>query len=277
MSKIFDLIILNIIFKLIGYLLNIKDNFINLYKTSGGEFMSNSISGFGSELSAELTLNKIMNGQLQTESGRTVNAASRQQSVNLNQEAEAINAINPTLKAESAELYELQGMASELRLVLTDLYSAANAETPDLATIANLGDAAAALHTAMAGNSFYGATAKELDLGLGAAVDFGGENTDVETLMTAVGTLAGSTSANIAANVTAFNSSYDGDPTAGTPVPSGIDALINLESSLGNQYNILANRTALNDDLVSTYTETASNEYVQGINGSTDLLNNVIG
>ncbi len=216
------------------------------------------ITSSGNNLAAELVLNKLMNGQAEAESGRTVNAASRQAAAALNSEAEALVAINPGIKTATAELTELQSLASEFRLALIDVNEAVT--SGNATAISTAAEVADQVYASINANPYAAATT--IDAGLGATISHAILPADIKTLGDSLAGLV-----TTPATTDTFTGAY----------ADGLTGVINLESSLGLEIGLLENRTALIDDVVNTYTTTASNQYVQSVDGATDLLRNVIG
>jgi len=244
--------------------------------------MSNAIGG-NNNLAAELLLNKIMNGQVQTESGKTVTAGSRSKSSELNRQAIAPSIASANVKAGVATAMEIQTRLTEGKTYLENLDKALADATP--AAASKLAKDAMEFMNAFATATIEGKlvfrgselTANQVSVSLGLGTD---------TL--AIGGI--DFSAYITAGTTSNLLKDLGDATAATTdaelkilvdlVRDALAASIETANSnlgvTGMQVQTLEGRSAILDDVSATYTDAASQQFVVETGGSTNLLNNVL-
>lgn len=237
--------------------------------------MSNSISGSG--LSAELLLNKIMNGQVRTESGNTVTIGSRARASELNREA-----LDPSISSANVKAYvgyatAIQSNLSELKGYLENYGKALAGAT--LTSSVSLSKNATAHITAVGTTNidgtpvFGGATAATngitVDIGLGGSLVLG--NYAIATDLT-----------DLQAAITALEAGVAADyETLADDVQTELDAALEIVNShvgvAGMHATTLQNRSDVLDDMAIAYSDAASQQFVVGTGGAGDLLGNVLG
>ncbi len=238
--------------------------------------MSSGISSASNSLAAELLLNKIQNGQVSTDSGKTVSAGSRVTSTALNLDAAQAAAFVPAVE-EGATLAEVnQSKITAARDAVTTLMGSIQSTTDPVALKA-LGAELTTLisDTGMAGKNLKdAAVATTAQIGLdGGTVNINANETNLSTtaLTTAVGKLTALTAASTDADI---QTALTGLSTA---AETFFQNLIAEEAVLGQKAQTLSSRSVLLNDLASTYSDGASNQVLQGAGGASDLLNNVLG
>ena len=213
------------------------------------------------DFSSELLLNRIMNGQMKTDTGKTVTAGTRSTAATL--DATALS-LGVTAAAVGSAKTIAQGTQSALTEVVSQLKSLRDALTSPGADAATLGGAYKTsldklLATTVDGNAVLGATGQDVKLGSGTAekISIGGVNL---------------------ANKTDFKALYTVLETAPTDTLvdkaiTEVNTLIGLE---GAKYSLLSNRVDMLNDLTTTY-QTASDDQAVSTGGSASSLLNALG
>jgi len=240
--------------------------------------MSNAIGG--NNLAAELLLNKIMNGQVQTESGKTVTAGSRMKASELNRQAVAPSIASANVKAGVASAVQIQTLLTEGKNYWENLDKAL-ADTTLISAQKLAKDAIKFMDTFVAseveGKTVFGISAAagdttvEIQLGFGDTLGLGG--IDFETDYAGTTGLKKLLDDLVAADDTAFDAAL-------LAVRAALDTDIAKANSnlglTGMQIQTLEGRSAVLDDLSATFTDAAAQQFVVGTGGANDLLNNVL-
>ncbi len=211
-----------------------------------------------SSMASELLLNKIMNGQVQTENGKTVTAGLRANSAELSREATKFGLEGAAVRESEATVTEYQNNLTEMVDYLTNLdKKLTNAD--EATTTALMTDATAYIDKFVArtvdGAAVFGGAALDLSIGNGETMAIGGI---ADTVLT--GAYAETTdSAAAQADVQTALNTYMAELTASS-----------------QQVQTVAGRSALFDDLANTYSNAASQQYTTGDSGVSDLLNNIL-
>ena len=239
--------------------------------------MSNSISG-GSDLAAELLLNKIMNGQIKTESGKTVTAGTRAKSSELNRQAIEPSIASANVKAGTAKALEIQTHLTEAKTYFENLDKALAGATLDTAKslakdaqtyIANLAlrevDGVAVFNAGSTTDVSLGVGTESLALG-GIALDTAFAVADTGLTASLAGILAATDDTTLA--------------TAVGKARTGLDDAIDVSNAglglTGMQVSTLEGRSVILDDIAATYTDAATKQSIVATGGASGLLNNVL-
>ncbi len=221
------------------------------------------ISSTTSSMASELLLNKIMNGQLETDSGKTVTAGTRSSAAALSNEALTPALESAEVKKGEAYATEFQSHVTEAVNYLTNLQAAVSGAANDTAAAALLTGAKTFLAT-IQGTTINGVTplaaasptALTASLGNGQTLTIGG---------TAATDLATFTSSAATTKATIL-----------TAIQTAITELNESVATTGLQVQTLRGRSALYDDIAATYSDAASQQYITDVSDSTDLLENVL-
>lgn len=252
--------------------------------------MSNAISG--NSLAAELLLNKIMNGQVQTESGKTVTAGSRMKASELNRQAVGPSIASANVKAGVATAVEIQTRLTEAKAYLENLDKAL-ADTTMEAGKKVAADAVKFMNnfatTKIDSVTVFGAPPvagppatgdpNTIDISLGL-----GGDTDVLTLggidFSEYVQAGATTNAAVNLKSLADAGTQEAFDTALALVLTDLETGIAKANSniglTGMQIQTLEGRSAILDDLSATFTDAAAQQFVVGTGGANDLLNNVL-
>ncbi len=228
--------------------------------------MSNTIDPNASGLAAELLLNKVMNGQLRSESGTTITAGLRSSANELNREALASS-------LDAAEVKKGQVVATEYQDAVTELHTYLNNAKASL-----VGADATTEARILAETNAYLTGMEEKTIGFTdadattAAAVFDGTNS-------ALVSLGGGETFKIGGNST-LNTAIAAFTAASGSTSANLDTLLsNVNAELaatGLQVNLIEGRSALLEDVASTYADVAGEQYAIGANTTNDLLNNIL-
>lgn len=244
-----------------------------------------SISGGGNSLAAELLLNKIMNGQVKTESGKTVTAGSRAKASELNRQAVAPSIASANVKAGVASAVQIQTLLTEAKTYFENLDKAladptavsANKLAADAikfmdSFLAQEVDGVKVFADATGGGTTPIDTEIDIDLGFGDTLTVGGIDYGTDYVVATTGL-----SATLTDLKTATDANLDATVLA---VRTGLEAAIKTANSnlglTGMQVQTLEGRSAVLDDLSATFTDAASQQFVVGTGGAENLLGNVL-
>ncbi len=213
-----------------------------------------------SSMASELLLNKIMNGQIQTDSGKTITAGTRAASSALSRSALTPALDSATVAQGVAYANDYQSRLTEAIDYLTNLDKTLAGATDAEAT-ALQANAVTFLGTIQAskinGVTAFAATPTALNaqLGDGATMAIGGK--------------AG-----------ALINTYAGLTGTASELRTGITtALTGLNSELSSvslQIQTLQGRSDLLDDVAATYSDAAANQYIVDTDSTQSLLENVL-
>ncbi len=228
--------------------------------------MSNIVDSTSSGLAAELLLNKVMNGQVKSESGKTITAGLRVASNELNRDALASSIDAAEVRKGEATAIEYQNAVTEMSKFLNNAKASlvgADSTTSDRImseTVAYLTKMQAkTIGTAADGTTptaVFAATAAPAVVSLGGSETYNiGGNADLIASIAAFTAASGSTDANL------------------TTLLGDVSAEL---AATGLQVNLIDGRSALLEDVASTYAEVAGEQYAVGADTTGDLLNNIL-
>ncbi len=229
--------------------------------------MSNIIDSNSSGLAAELLLNKVMNGQVKSESGKTITAGLRASSNELNRDALAYSLDAAEVKKGQATAIEYQDAVTEMNEFLSN--AKASLVGADDATTARILAETTTYLTKMQAKT------------IGTAAD-GTTATAVfaNTAAPAVVSLGGTESYNIGGNTTLNGAINTFVAAADAADEDDLTAVLNASSAelaaTGLQVNLIEGRSSLLEDVASTYADVAGEQYAIGADTTTDLLNNIL-
>ncbi len=220
-----------------------------------------SISSTGSStMATELLLNKIMNGQVDTGTGKTVTAGSRAAAAELSRDAMTPALESANVKKSEAYAVEYQNDVTEIVNYLNNLNQALAGADDTMGAQLSL-EAKAFLGT-YATKTIGGGTPFTDDT---AALDIGNGQTLV---------IGNNTTANDA--LTAFDTEVTTTAALQAYVDTALSAFNSELARTGLQVETIRGRSALLDDVAATYSDAAANQYVVDTSGVNDLLNNIL-
>ena len=238
--------------------------------------MSSSIGNSQNTLTAELLLNKIMNGKLSTESGKTITMGTRAQSSELNQAAIEPSITSANIKAKMTIAIEVQNFLTEAKDYLENLDKEMRSATVETANA--LKTEAAPHIRSLHLKSFDGQTIFtddvpvrkiDIDIGLGDTISIGG--IDLETVLDElINTKTGLKATVTDANLATFKKDV------GKLTDDALDVINGAIATTSSQIRVMNGRTAILDDLASTYVDAAANQSIVGTGSASGLLNNVL-
>lgn len=238
--------------------------------------MAGTVTEASSSLASELLLNKIMNGQVQTSTGKSITAAGRALSSKLSSNAYEMRVAEKNMvygeglvSAAQNELSGIRDQLTNLKASLLDLRDGGAAgQTPT--AIAELGKEAAEVKaqvSAALGSKYNGvalnaATAIELNAGNGMTIKvLGGGAMALSTVMNALSAIA--TKGDVA--------------TAITAIDSAVEEILGREATYSATIKALQNRQVLLADQGASLDNTAASQSVTGMNGASNLLSAMLG
>ncbi|MDR2574229.1 MAG: hypothetical protein LBC94_07825 [Desulfovibrio sp.] len=228
----------------------------------------------GGDLAAELILNKIMNGQLKTSTGKTVTAAGRTMAARLSSEGYAAGAAAAAVSSGIGYVQAAQSQTSEMVAKLQEMRNNLAAAADDDAVKAAAAQAetmmtylSSELATAKIGNqNLFGSTTLDINAGMGATIGVLGKDvaTDLSTLDSAAGfsTLA---------------TSGGSTDTAIGAIDAAIAALNGYIADYAIQYKQLTDRAAVLNDLGAGFDEAAQGQSITATQGASGLLAAMLG
>lgn len=231
--------------------------------------MSNTIGK--TNLSSELLLNKIMNGSVQTESGKTVTMGSRVASSKLNLSAVAPSISSANVKTGSAQATVMQGRLSEMKDYLENLQN--EVKTATLETAKSLGaDATTYVNkvatTKVDGVLVFGTGKITVDMGFEESLELGAE--EAGKAMTALGTAIGAAAPDDETKLAKWKT----DQTKA--IDTALKAIYDEMGASTSQIRVLDSRSAILDNIAETYVDAASNQGIVASGGANNLLNSVL-
>ena len=226
-----------------------------------GEYAMATLS-VNTDFSSELLLNRIMNGQMKTDTGKTVTAGTRSTAAKLDATALSLGVSAAAVGSAKTIAQGTQSALTEVVAQLKSLRDQLASPTADKSTIAGTYTAnlTALLGTTVDGVAVLGNAGKAVDLGAGSGTFTVGKvnlanQTNYGLLQTALGTPATLTT---------------------TLVDNAIKEVNTLLSVEGGKYSLLANRVDMLNDLTTTY-QTASDDQAVSTGGSASSLLNALG
>ncbi len=241
--------------------------------------MAGTVSSTTSSLASELLLNKIMNGQVQTSTGKSVTAAGRAVANRLSSTAYELRTAEKNMAYGEGFVTAAQGEVSGLKDQLTsmkkNLMDVVNNQAATGTDFKNAGVAAkeafaqytAALNGAKYnGQALFSTTTLALNAGNGLTIKVLGDDLKSKTtLMSGLQTaVAGATTA---AKVT----------TALTAINNAISFLEGYEAKYGEDIKALQNRQLLLADQGASLDSTAAAQSVASLSGASNLLSAMLG
>lgn len=243
--------------------------------------MAGTVSSTTSSLASELLLNKIMNGQVQTSTGKSVTAAGRAVANRLSSTAYELRTAEKNMVYGEGFVTAAQGEVSGLKDQLTsmkkNLMDVVNNQAANGTDFKNAGVAAkeafaqysAAMNGAKYnGQALFASTAKSLALnaGNGLTISVLGDKLTANTaaftnLKTAL------------ANVT----NQAGATGAISKINAAISALEGYEAKYGEDIKALQNRQLLLADQGASLDSTAAAQSVASLSGASNLLSAMLG
>ena len=223
----------------------------------------------GSDLAAELVLNKIMNGQLKTSTGKTVTAAGRTMASRLNSEGYAAGAAAGAVSSGIGYVQAAQSQTSEMVAKLQEMRNNLAAATDDAAVVAAATQAndmmtyLNKLQISEVGNQllFNSGSITEISAGMGAKIGILGK--DVDAVLTALDFTSIATLTNAAAAI--------------DDIDTAIAALNGHIADYAIQYKQLTDRAAVLNDLGAGFDEAAQGQSITATQGASGLLAAMLG
>lgn len=243
--------------------------------------MAGTVSSTTSSLASELLLNKIMNGQVQTSTGKSVTAAGRAVADRLSSTAYELRTAEKNMvygegfvSAAQSEVSSLKDQLTTMKKNLMDVVNnQAAGKTVDFTNAGTIAKEAFAQYSAaLVGaayngkNLFTSATKMNLNAGNGLTIDVLGDNlkgsqTIFTKLQTAAKAVANKTTATQA--ITAIN--------------NAISALEGIEGKYAEDIKALQNRQLLLADEGASLDTTAAAQSVASLSGASNLLAAMLG
>lgn len=237
--------------------------------------MAGTVTEASSSLASELLLNKIMNGQVQTSTGKSITAAGRALSSKLSSNAYELRVAEKNMvygeglvSAAQSELSGIRDQLTNLKASLLDLRDGGDA-WQNTAAITKLGKEAAEVKEQVSvalGSKYNGVVlntgaAIKLNSGNGMSISVLGDKLDLSGLLA---TLAAIT--NMA-----------GVKGAITAIDSAVEDILGHEAKYSATIKSLQNRQILLADQGAGLDNTAASQSVTGMNGASNLLNAMLG
>lgn len=238
-----------------------------------------SVNPASPEIASELLLNKIMNGQVKTPTGKTITAAGRAMSSQLNaagyQAGAAAGAVasgEGYVLAAQSQVTEMLSKLQEMRTVLggvvgtTGNYVAAGKQAQELLSyIGKISGTSAKLN----GKNLFSAAGMKLNAGMGVEMTVADIVVSLATgRLKSVGTVGGTT-AGVKDKATA--------DTKLAAIDAAINELNGYIAQYGSQYNMLRDRVEVLNSLDSGFKEAAAGQAINGTNGASSLLGSLLG
>lgn len=236
--------------------------------------MAGTVTEAPSSLASELLLNKIMNGQVQTSTGKSITAAGRALSSKLSSNAYEMRIAEKNMvygeglvSAAQSELSGIRDQLTNLKASLLDLRDG-GAAGQTAGAIQKLAKEAgevknqveAALNGKYNGEAWNTGTAIKLNAGNGTSISVLG---DKLTLTTLLATLAAITKGKLAGAI--------------TKIDSAVEDILGQEAKYSATIKALQNRQILLADQGASLDNTAASQSVTGMNGASNLLNAMLG
>lgn len=241
--------------------------------------MAGTVSSSTSSLASELLLNKIMNGQVQTSTGKGITAAGRAVSNRLSSTAYEMRTAEKNMvygegfvTAAQSEVSSLKDQLMSMKKNLLDVANNAAANKTDFLTAqAAAGQAFTQYSAAMTGAKYndtalFSATAMKLNAGNGLSLSVLGDN------LTANATVKGDLKTALATISTKANAD-----AAVKAIDAAIGGLEGIEAKYGESVKALQNRQLLLADQGASLDNTAASQSVASLSGASNLLSGILG
>ena len=232
------------------------------------------------EISSELLLNKIMNNQVKTSTGKTITSAGRTVSSRLSATGYAAGASAGAVagglgyvQAAQDQTTEMVTKLNEMQKQLAVLNSSTNgtAATATLSTAKDLMAYVTKLtNSGINGQSLFTGKGILLDAGMGSTIKILNKTiavtgtTPLGSLNTALGALTSTFCAKTM-------------KTATDALNAAIGAINGYIGDYGVSYNQLRDRTEVLNDLATGFNESAAGQAISGASGASALLGNMLG
>ncbi len=243
--------------------------------------MAGTVSSTTSSLASELLLNKIMNGQVQTSTGKSVTAAGRAVANRLSSTAYELRTAEKNMAygegfvtAAQGEVSGLKDQLTSMKKNLMDVYNNQAANGTDFKNAKVAANEAFAQYSAALngakynGQALFATAAKTLALNAGNGMTISvlgdklvGQGTFVGDIKTAVNAVADKATASAA--LTAIN--------------NAISSLEGYEAKYGEDIKALQNRQLLLADQGASLDSTAAAQSVASLSGASNLLSAMLG
>lgn len=244
--------------------------------------MAGTVSSTTSSLASELLLNKIMNGQVQTSTGKSVTAAGRAVANRLSSTAYELRTAEKNMvygegfvSAAQSEVSSLKDQLTSMKKNLLDVANNDAASSKSIGDFKNAsviaGEAYTQLSAAVSGAMYNGralfgsATPMTLNAGNNMTIAVLGDNlkgagtiTDIKDLVGAVTNIASAKSAVVA-------------------IDEAISFLEGIEGKYGEDIKALQNRQLLLADEGASLDTTAAAQSVASLSGASNLLSAMLG
>lgn len=243
--------------------------------------MAGTVSSTTSSLASELLLNKIMNGQVQTSTGKSVTAAGRAVANRLSSTAYELRTAEKNMAygegLVSAAQSEVSSLKDQLVNMKKNLLDVANNQSATKTDFKNAGSVALEAYgqfsVALAGAKYngqelFGSATQKLNAGNGMTLSVLGDN--LKTKTTLVGDLKGVLGAAKVTGVSSANSAVG-------KINAAISVLENYEGQYGEDIKALQNRQLLLADEGASLDTTAAAQSVASLSGASNLLASMLG
>lgn len=232
-----------------------------------------SLTPASSDISAELLLNKLMNNQVKSSTGKTVTAAGRAMSSKLNSMGYEVGSAAGVVASGQGYVIAAQDQVTSMLTKLQEMQklfagTATNFSTAGASAGVIWKELATMEKAKLDGITLLkGGTGKVLDAGMGNKISI---------LTKAVGTGLGKLSA-LKAYASTGGFTAGNKDAALTAIDEAIAQLTGYVADYGSSYNLLRDRVTVLNDLGKTFVDSAAEQTLTGGGGTSALLANVLG
>lgn len=243
--------------------------------------MAGTVSSTTSSLASELLLNKIMNGQVQTSTGKSVTAAGRAVANRLSSTAYELRTAEKNMAygegLVSAAQSEVSSLKDQLVNMKKNLLDVANNQAATSTDFKNAGGAAVEAYTQYKGaldnakyndQVLFGNTTQKLNAGNNMILSVLGDDLKSKGCLT--DTLKGKLGAKTVTNKTNAEAAV-------SAIDSAISVLEGYEAEYGEDIKALQNRQILLADEGASLDATAAAQSVASLSGASNLLASMLG
>ena len=240
--------------------------------------MAGTINEATSSLASELLLNKIMNGQVQTSTGKTVTAAGRAVSSRLSSDAYELRTAEKNMAygegmvtAAQTQLTGIRDQLNSLKKNLLDVQNTTAATSADFKAVGSMiTDVYSQISAAIAGAEYNGqkllnsTTKVSLNAGNGMSIKVLGYKADT-TVLKEIKTKGASVKDAATAK------------TAAEQIDTAIDQILKAESRYGESIKGLQNQQLILEDQGASMDAAAAGQSIAANNGASNLLAGLLG
>ena len=242
-----------------------------------------SINPAQSSFASELLLNKLMNGQVQSSTGKTVTAAGRAISQAMSGKAYEVNVAEANMingaGLVSAAQAEVTNVKDQLDKLKKDMIAMKNTDGVTSTQIKSLGAQAKNLMTTISDNiakatyngvKLFDGSAASLNAGDGMKITVLSQKLDTTKTSYSIGKLATLVGAGTLKNAASLD-------TALTAIDAAIDEMIQYSSDYSYSLKEVQNRALILAEKGENLNAAASGQAISGVSGANGLLNSILG